>query len=385
MNEKQRAIWSWVLTGLLLIMCLGIGSELSQRKPLWNDEIYTQVNIDKLSYEEIFLNLTSEGNNCPLFYILQKIICGIFQFKFPYTWNGDWAISDMRSQVIMRISSNVFISFSLVAIFYFFSRFYSLRVGGYSLLVALSSPMIWAFWVEARPYPLWIFLTTMQSLLFLSIIREERVSVRVWMWLMATHILLALTLILSFSQIVIVSCLLWIFKERKWQKYVGLVIIPVAICLFYYGRSKIIGYWLPAMPMELIFENVPQDRILIFVMYFVLEIFYYIQQRRHGKKEWLEGAHYFVFLVLMFIAAFAFLAIVKLWSPPGREDSHLPSRYLVSLVPVEIIATTIFSVSLTRVFHKQKWFWINIIIVLGGLLMIRFLKTFLGIYTSGLY
>ena len=68
-------------------------------------------------------------------------------------------VADYKGQIILRINANLLMSLSIVLIFYFFVRYYSWGAGIYSLLLSLSSFMVWAHWVEARPYVLWFFLT----------------------------------------------------------------------------------------------------------------------------------------------------------------------------------------------------------------------------------
>src|SRR3989338_4552810 len=158
-----------ILTGFLFLILLAIGFVLAVRKPLWNDEIFTQTrNIDQASYAAILTGKIVEGNNCPIFYLIQKGVCDLVQYRFPKVWDSrEWEFSDLRSQLILRIMPNIFTAGTLAIIFYFFARYYSFGAGVYGLLVALSSLMVWGYWVEARPYPLWFFLTIVQSMLYI--------------------------------------------------------------------------------------------------------------------------------------------------------------------------------------------------------------------------
>ena len=223
-----------IIAAALFLLFLSTGNYLAQRKPLWNDEIYTQVRtLDRLSYQDILLNRMTEGNNCPLFYLIQKGICDAFHYKFPFVWDGEWYVGDLPSQMILRIGSNVFMALSLTAVFYFFARYYSGLAGFYSLFISMSSFMVWAYFAEARPYALWFFLTTLQSLLFL----RATVPSRIWRWLAVVHLFLALTITFSAVQILIVSGLLWFLREKDWKRYVFLTGIPISVCFFYYWCS----------------------------------------------------------------------------------------------------------------------------------------------------
>src|SRR6185295_844334 len=113
-------------------LCLGLGHELSLRRPLWNDEIYTQTTvIDPRLYSDIiFFRIKKlEGNSCPLFYVIQKGISDLFQYHFPLSWEHEWSVAEEGSQVIMRLSSNLFMSLSIALLVYFFARYYSWAAG----------------------------------------------------------------------------------------------------------------------------------------------------------------------------------------------------------------------------------------------------------------
>jgi len=160
-------------SSVLFIACISIGLVLAKHKPVWNDEIYSQTNsIEDTSYLEIIAGDVEEGNNSPLFYLMQKGFCELLKYKFPAGWKGRWSISDLKSQIILRINSIIFMSLSIVCIFFFFAKNYSVWSGIYSLFISISSYMVWIYWIEARPYPMWFFLITIQSLLFLNVARD---------------------------------------------------------------------------------------------------------------------------------------------------------------------------------------------------------------------
>ena len=148
---------------LLFLFC---GYKLAVQKNLWNDEIYTQYySIDRSSYGQIWSGKLVEGNNAPLFYVLQKLTVSCFHFKASDTWEGKPKISDLRAKIILRVNSVIMMSFVLSFIFYYFSRRFSLGVGFYSLLASLSFYAVWNYWAEARPYGLWLGLSILELLL----------------------------------------------------------------------------------------------------------------------------------------------------------------------------------------------------------------------------
>jgi len=163
MIKFQKPIKKKIIAVVLLIFLLYLGYSLSIRKPLWNDEMYSQVTvIDQVSYKDIMLIRFGESVNSPTFYFIQKFICDLTGYKFTKKWYKEWEISDLRSQIILRIASNIFMSLSIVFIFYYFAACYSGWIGIYAILVSLSSYMVWAHWAEARPYAIWFCLTGIQ-------------------------------------------------------------------------------------------------------------------------------------------------------------------------------------------------------------------------------
>ena len=199
------------LSLLLWITLLWVGFQLSERKVLWIDEVYTQkYTIDNRSYRDILTLNLPEGNKSPLFYIFQKIASDIGSFRIAVaTTKGLIFFHDKRSQIIMRIPSNIYMSLGLALLFYFFTCRFSLWTGLYALSLGLAAPMVWLYWVEARPYSLWFLLTSMQlCLTYMAITPKGTSTTLIQRLLLLTHVLLALTTIGSIVQIVIVSFML---------------------------------------------------------------------------------------------------------------------------------------------------------------------------------
>src|SRR5207244_2779711 len=139
-----------------------------------------------------------------------------------------WNFNDQWTQFLLRISPNFFMSLTLTLIFYFFSRYYSIGLGVYAFLVSISSWMVWMYWVEARPYAQWFFLTTVQLLIFIRLLKEEKDNGRLWNMLLAVNIILSLTIMFSAAQILVVSSALMLFiKNRKWVREMMIVGLPL--------------------------------------------------------------------------------------------------------------------------------------------------------------
>lgn len=116
------------LSLLLFFVCFRFGLILAESKPIWNDEFYSQLaNVQGLSYGKMMAGQVNEGNNAPLFYLIQKVICDIASYQAPEAWvKGDWGYSDYYSRILLRVSPVFFMSLAAVFIFYYFSRVYSI-------------------------------------------------------------------------------------------------------------------------------------------------------------------------------------------------------------------------------------------------------------------
>ena len=157
---------SWAL----FFFCVWIGVNLAKDKPVEGDEVYSQTySITAASYPSILLGKIREGNPSPLFYLIQKIVCDLTQFRNPPSWRDFF---DPYAQVLLRAPAIVAMALAVVVIYFYFVRQFNLWTGLFSVVVSLSSFMLWIYWTEARPYPLWLFFTTSQCLLCLNIVKS---------------------------------------------------------------------------------------------------------------------------------------------------------------------------------------------------------------------
>ena len=230
---------SLYLSGGIFIILLVTGFFLSQHKLLWNDELYSQqLVVDTRSYQEILLSQTPEGNKNPLFYLIQKVSCDIFSFHLPAVYADVRSRTrDIPAQIIMRVPSNIYISLAMALMFYFFTRFISVFAAIYALAAALVSPMVWMYWVEARPYPLIFLLTTVQLLLLSCTFIAPKIKTCNKLFL--THILLALTSSGSIFQISITVLILWWKGKYSKRKLALIWILPMGIAVSYYFVSMV--------------------------------------------------------------------------------------------------------------------------------------------------
>jgi hypothetical protein len=377
-----------IATILVLLLCLMIGFWLASIKPIWNDELYTQINtIDTKSYGDILFLRFEEGNSSPLFYLTQKGICDLLRFRFPQEWNGEWEIQDLRSQLIMRIQPNLCMSLGLALLFGFFASGYSFASAVYALLIALSSFMVWAYWAESRPYALWFLLSMAQSLVFLLMLKQGRSNNSLWRILAVTHLLLALSVIFGVIQIVIVSVLLWISGEKNWKRHLLMTMIPAVICLFYYGVSPHYKFHFTDTPFEVIGASLPKDRLAILTVYAIFVLFYFLQKKMRWMKIFsdgaiLEGAPYLVCSFLMLAAAGIVVFLFKRSETPG-QGFMISNRYFMYLAPVGILAVSLSSLSMVRTSFRRKPVLLGIMMTLAALLIFRAIRTYslaIGVY-----
>lgn len=380
--KNTSTVYLWLSSFFLLLVCVGIGLTIAAHKPLWGDEILSLNFVVRSSYASLLSQPIPEGNVCHLFYLLQKVFCDLAGFSLTPAWDaGHWTHEDPYAWMIVRLNPVIFMSLSIVFVFYYFSRFYSSLAGWYSLMISLSSYMVWAYWAESRPYGLWIFLTTVQSLLFLSLTGPIKPGAKQWPLLTTVHFLLSLTSILSIAAIGIVSFLLWIYVERNWRRYVFLTVMPAVICILYYLNSPKYQWWFANSPWDLINASFPKDRFLIIFLFAGFLLLYYFQRRTKRRRLFeddaiKEGIPYLILTVLMVLAAVAVLLVFKLGANTNREGFEIPGRYFIYLTPVGIIAVTLFSVQLWRAFKSKTWLQIFLGLGIGFLVLIRVLRTF---------
>ena len=377
MLNKKLLIWTF----FVLLSLFSIGFGLSKNRALWNDEIYTQMaSVSSHSYSQIWLGHVGEGSASPLFYVMQKFLCEVLRYSAPDEWKKNMGFEDPKARIILRLNSIFFMSFSVGLIFYFFSRFYSLSAGGYALFVSLSSYMVWAFWAEGRPYALWFFFTTAQSLIFLCILHQKKISPSSSAWLSATHFFLSLSSVFSLIQIVIVSGFIWFLYERNWKRYILRTVIPSVICVYYYTQSPKYAFWFADGPLQLINANIPKDRLILIFIFFIFLVLSYAQKKFRMKifenDSSNESAVFFWFTALMLFATGLVLLKFKLTENLLHQGFQVSSRYFIYLTPVGIIAASLFSIQMLKLARGKTWLKWGVIAVIIFLSFIRVERTY---------
>ncbi len=372
-------------TVLVFLLLLSVGFWLAAKKPLWNDEVYSQVNsVQKLSFTQILAGQVPEGNGCPLFYLVQKSINNIAGYSLPVPWDRKGAL-DAKSRLILRIAPNICMSLGLALIFYFFAEGYGWWWGIYGLMLSLSSFMVWAYWAEARPYALWFLLTTLQLLVFIKLLTDKK---REGLWssrLVIIHFLLSFTVIFSVIQIAVVLVLLWkkpghidFLKIKSQCVPVFFSLLPIAIGLFYKAQAPRYVFWSDKSWWDLINLNLPADILWIAAIYAVFMLFY----RTKAMPRPAEGRALLLLMGLLFFAAVALIiGMTHGHQPP--QGFELSMRYFIFLVPLGIISALVFARGMAEAFKKDWWLLTMLAMVLGSLLVIRLLQGYiliLGLY-----
>jgi hypothetical protein len=372
-----------IVTLLVFLACLCAGFWMALHKPLWGDEFYSQTDsIERITYENQFLGHIPEGGNAPLFYLIQKSFLQLIHYQTPGPWLQGHCSSDGRSQVLLRINPIIFMSLSVALVFYYFLTRYSWLTACYSLGLFFSSYMLWAYWAEARPYALLVFLTTLQSLILLNGIDAPSgtTTKASWTWLAIVNILLALTSTLSLGEILAVSVVWWTFKDRDWKKYMVVTLLPVLIVVFYYMHAPKYSFFFGSLsPEQLIRDNMSRQRFdILFIFLSFLSVYFLWRKKRLLNfipgQEILKPIPYVVFTALMLASSAAVLCLL------GRHAKEVPggfpisSRYFIYLMPIGVITTTILAAALIKSFSRHYLMQALLVGLIGLLWVQNFLK-----------
>jgi hypothetical protein len=378
---------------LVFAILLGIGTFLASQKPLWTDEIFTQENIDQFSYSQLLTGKMKEGNLCPLFYVVQKLFLSAFNYHLPIKWQGEYSMYEPLGQVLIRIPAVLYMTFGLTLIFWIFAKNYSTRLGLWALVITLSSPAVWMYWAESRPYSLWFLLTTVQACLLHDYFLRPK-SYLGWR-LAITHVLLALTIIFSLPQILLVSILLLARKKISWKLFMALGIIPCIIIYAYYLVSKGVYTWLPSNALanvgavsqtssislhyvqgwfsSLVTLNIPWAWMVLLVFGLFL-----------GKKINKAQLVFSALSGILLGAALSILVLFSSWKASGIESYSVSERYFIYVIPFAVFAMALCGRQLMHSTKDITW-KAMIAIVYGGTILVTLLQTFGHVLSLGIF
>jgi hypothetical protein len=374
---------------LLFVVFMAFGYELSMRKILWADELNTQVlSVENKTWTQLLQGQAREGSNAPLYYLIQKAIISVAGYRLPFSWQtqNDGNIYDRYSQGLVRLSANICMSLSLVLIVRYFLLHVSFGAACLSLIGSLSSYMVWAYWAEARPYALWFLLTTIQLIAF---VRFLQTSKRKYLTvLIVTHVLLAFTVILSVGQIVMVSFFVWLNQNKKIDKSLVFMCMPIAACCYYfyvlnYQNSFLIHHYRVFYPFGIIHHAFPLDQMVLLAVFgLIYATSHFIFKIKRDLTIFKIEKALINLTIAGFMFVFVLMAYYKHIEIPEQPYDILDNRYFIFLTPVAIVMLTHFTVGIFRLLRKHcDWRWsVQFIGLVTGFYIVRFLLLYQDIY-----
>jgi len=325
----------------------------------------------------MLLGKIPEGNNAPLFYLLQKIFTSLLGYEYPHPWAHEWHVYEPKGQVVLRVLSNFFMCLAFILIFLYMVRCSSsIGLGVYAIVLALSLSNVWLHWIEARPYALWFLLTAIQTILLARISKEKMMDGRSWWRLGVVHYLLGLTISFSAVQIAIALFFLWLGKHGSFKKFFWTGLLPIAIAAYYFSQGPKYPFWFAGSPILLIYPNFHKEWLIMLNVYGI----YLVLSRKIKSSENFSALYLMVYAML----AFAFLGIFKIFDKGGPQGFLIPSRYFFFLVPPAIIWIALISWDMLRKI-TSRWLRANVMIVLLALLTVHLFRTAGHLYSLAIF
>lgn len=374
----KRYISFRLISFLLFCLLCAIGFRLAASKPLWNDELYTQNKaVQGLSWVQLLSGRdTGEGNNAPLFYLLQKWTKGVPVALVSTELQKEAICADLRKMILIRIVPVVFMSAALALLFYFFALEFFGLAGLYALLCALASPMVWLYWAEARPYPLILFFTVVQSLILLKMSLGDAGRARYWTALAGVHLLLVLTSYLSVIQVAGATVVVWMAGERS-KKRLACLALPLVVAFFYRFQGIHESYQL-FFQWRYLIDNIPLERIVFYGIAVLL--FFLARPFPDGAiRPLIKGyARFFILL----LAGFTLILLMVKFKEANIKELGLHSRFFIALTPIGIVAQVLLGIGLWRLALRDKWLGVTALGVVVLLSVVAFCHTALRVLTE---
>lgn len=344
-----------ILSFIVFLACCAIGLTLSSRNPIENDESYSQhESTQNLSYIDILQGKVREGNNCPLFYVLQKAFGQIIGFNLKTRWVTEQFVCEDNAQWIMRLLPVLFMSAAMALCFYYFIRRYNLFAAIIILLLFLTSHMIWIYWAQNRPYSLWILLTSAQTILLIEYFVFKNETRKFWTVLGVTHWLLCLCSGFGLIQ----TLLALLFIRKKWF---FIFIAPALIGVMYAMLTPKYPFRVPTEWMSLIFSNLSLERLVF------LAVGAFFLKKFMPLSLWLCGL---VGIGITLIVA------IYLQHTTGNAGFELSARYLLFLLPASIIVLNLYLQEMIKTHQKNPLVLLALIQAVFFIIMMGAWRTF---------
>ena len=362
-----------IIAIFIFVLMVVAGLFFATKRPVVADEFHSLGTMHKVSYLDILLGqLPEEANNFPLFYLMHKPLCVNLDYALK---KSDMDLDTLRHRSLLRVNSVLFTAFFVVMMFYYFATNYSITAGFLSVVVSITSYATTLYWIEGRPYALWIFLAALQSLVFLELIKKGYEPSR-WRNFIMANVLLCLTSVLSAIAVIVFSVFCWFFVVKDWKKYVLATMVPVLLA-YSYAHALPNNYSLFSFndsAFSIIRANFSLEKLVIILFAGVVFL------RNSFKKDKTAKEAYRTMLSLCLLMVGAFLVTLIIMAVfQYRSDinglAHVSRRYFVYLNPVGIIVMTLSVFYLFEHFKKNKKFYYAIMIIVSMLLIGRAFST----------
>jgi len=380
---------------ILWVILFAIGMWLAMHKPLWCDELYGQkVTIEGHSWDKILTgSLHGEGNNFPLYFVIQKAILSTVKLslpehlEIPAEGRKYFLFVYPKGQIILRLLPDALMTFAIVFLVRFFWTREGIVVGLMALMSALSSGMVWWYWVEARPYPLWFLLTLLQALFLIEILSESGSSSKAKILLTIDNWLLAASAPLGFIQVIIVQVILFSFGQRHLRYHFWAGILPVGGALFFLSGHSNNPLYIATNPVEVIRLNFSFEQIALLFFYlmafFCRQVWVY-KNNGLGQRLW-KGMAHLPNLALGFCLSIMVLVYVALHWPGGHDGFPIYGRHFLFLSALSIVLVPAMFSDLWSL-SKGAPFWRGVFSILFIVLLFsQWLEGFANAWFQGFY
>jgi len=343
---------------ILWLILFAVGMWLAAHKPLWCDELYGQkITIEGSSWGKILTGrFDNEGNNFPLYFAIQKALMSAVKLHFPDDLLKDFQLPVEnrkyfllvypKGQIILRLLPDALMTTAIVFLVRFFWVREGMMVGLMALLSALSSGMVWGYWAEARPYPLWFLLTLLQALFVIAVLSGEKFSGKIKVRLIIVNWLLAVTAPLGFIQVIFVQEILFLSGQRQLKDYFWAGILPVCAALFFLSGRSHNSLYIAINPVDIISLNCSLEQIALlffYLMAFSCRQVWVYKSDGYEKRVW-KGILHLPHLLMGLCLSIAILVYIA-WHWPGEHDGFpVYGRHFFFLSALSVImAAAMFS------------------------------------------
>ncbi|MDE2028846.1 MAG: hypothetical protein KGJ11_09945, partial [Candidatus Omnitrophica bacterium] len=167
-----------------------------------------------------------------------------------------------------------------------------------------------------------------------------------------------------------------LFQKRGLSPFIWNILLPTVVFLFYYllvPEFKIKTFFF----LTILFDAVMPEHLFIYVVYALIAWVLFLREKRTFSNA------FFLLIFLLFLSSGCLIMAIHLFTPHFQFGFF--DRYLIFLVPADILMFSLAAVDLWRWSRGNVWLNMNIIILLGGLTVIRGLMTYRAILGSALY